>query len=487
VFKIGDIIKAKSVQKRKSLAEKKKQVSQNVRPRKNSECELVIGLDFGTSSTKVVIQAPDLPGSPSSAVDFNHYAHPQMPYLMPTRLWVLPDGTCSLENCEGGQMVKDIKMGLIQDGNDLVGDYGHAWQLWSPEEVAACYLAFVLQYSRKWFLETKQDLVGDFSKFIWSVNLGVPSPCVEDNEQNRIFRRVGKAAWMLSTLPEDEITLEMAKRKLRLAEDPEYWEGGSEDTCDFDIIPEIAAGAVGYALSDMRREGLHVIVDIGASTVDVCSFNLHNKEGNDRYSLLIADVQPLGAFRLYRDKLQTIKSTFERHIEEMLAKHDPLMPINLDDSIEAYIASSEQLTAACAEARAKFKEKFLLMMRSVIWQTKCRRDPEATVWQKHGRLPILLIGGGSRLPFFYSAVGELDAWLRKYTSNEGITHQPVLLPNSLVHSAKRSDGHYYLTVTWGLSHRALDVGEIIPADCIPDADPPPRRDWRSRFVSKDQV
>ena len=136
------------------------------------------------------------------------------------------------------------------------------------------------------------------------------------------------------------------------------------------------------------------------------------------------------------------------------------------------------------EARAKFKEKFLLMMRSVIWQTKCRRDPEATVWQKHGRLPILLIGGGSRLPFFCSAVGELDAWLRKYTSNEGITHQPVLLPNSLVHSAKRSDGHYYLTVTWGLSHRALDVGEIIPADCIPDADPPPRRDWRSRFVSR---
>ena len=62
----------------------------------------------------------------------------------------------------------------------------------------------------------------------------------------------------------------------------------------FEIIPEIAAGAVGYALSDLRREGLHVMVDIGASTVDVCSFLLHEKEGNDRYSLLISRCSETG-------------------------------------------------------------------------------------------------------------------------------------------------------------------------------------------------
>jgi len=44
-----------------------------------------------------------------------------------------------------------------------------------------------------------------------------------------------------------------------------------------------------------------------------------------------------------------------------------------------------------------------------------------------------------------------------------------------------------LAVAWGLSHRALDVGEIIPADRIPDVPPPRIREWRDRFVGKEVV
>ena len=35
------------------------------------ECEVVVGLDFGTSATKVVVRTPDLPGERAVPVDFD--------------------------------------------------------------------------------------------------------------------------------------------------------------------------------------------------------------------------------------------------------------------------------------------------------------------------------------------------------------------------------------------------------------------------------
>jgi hypothetical protein len=98
-----------------------------------------------------------------------------------------------------------------------------------------------------------------------------------------------------------------------------------------------------------------------------------------------------------------------------------------------------------------------------------------------------LIGGGSRLNFFRSAVEELNAWLKHYCKNDGTNILSVPMPSSLTHSAREANGYHYLAVTWGLSHRALDIGQIIPSDRIPDAEPPKPLNWRSRFIDKEQV
>ena len=49
-----------------------------------------------------------------------------------------------------------------------------------------------------------------------------------------------------------------------IASDPDF--GGVE------VFPEIAAPVVGYARLRRRREGLHVMVNVGPSTIDVCGF-----------------------------------------------------------------------------------------------------------------------------------------------------------------------------------------------------------------------
>ncbi len=450
-------------------------------PGQSGECELVIGLDFGTSASKVVIQAPDLPGHPAYAVDFGELSPKSMPYLSPTRIWVAPNGACTLEPRKGTRLVNDIKLELFSKEEYLNSNRGPTKQELRPEETAAVYLAFLLRYARKWFLETKRDLVRHFKRLRWSVNLGVPSPCIEDNEENRRFRRVGRAGWMLSTLGGERVTLKKASVELNWVDDPEYWNIDNKFACDFDIIPEIAAGAVGYALSELRREGLHVMVDIGASTVDVCSFILHACEGSDRYSLLTADVQLLGTISLHHERILALKRVYEKQANDLRDKHDPLAPIAHD--IEPYLVSREQLTSGFTQAEAQFKKRFQKMLQRVIWEAKIHRDPKASVW-RNGRLPILLIGGGSKLQFFHSAVEELDAWLRRYARNNGAIFLPIPVPESL---ANKTDEYHRLAVAWGLSHRAVDIGEITPADRIPDIEPPRRLDWESRYISKDQV
>ncbi len=447
------------------------------------ECELIVGLDFGTSASKVVVQAPELAGGQAYAVEFGEVAHSSMAYLLPTRLWVTSNGTCSLARGSDARLVNDIKLELLAHDEHLNSSRGPTRQRLHPNAAAVAYLALLLRHTRKWFLETKRDVIGHFRSLNWSVNLGVPSPCIEDNEENRRFRLVGKAAWMLSVL-EDHITVEKAEHELRyLVEAPEYWERDDDGlACDFDIIPEIAAGAVGYALSDLRREGVHLMVDVGASTIDVCSFLLHQAHecGGDRYSLLTADVQQLGTIRLHHERIRAIQRSHEKQAQDLRDKHDPLVPISED--IEPYLLSHDQIVSEVQVAEEELRKRCRSMLRRVVTDLKTRRAPNEKIWR--GRLPILLIGGGSKLPFFASLVEELGEWVKSYGGNEGAVVVSVPMPDTL---KSKTAEHHRLAVAWGLSHRAPDVGDIIPADCVEDIEPPRKRTWKDDYIDKDQV
>jgi hypothetical protein len=292
---------------------------------------------------------------------------------------------------------------------------------------------------------------------------------------------------MLSTLPKEQIKLKRARDELKHVEEPGYWGIDNVDACDFVIIPEIAAGAVGYAFSSLRREGPHIIIDIGASTVDVCSFDLHRRAGDNEYRLLIADVKNFGLCAFYRYKLRTLKDIYEKHLQAKLDKHDPMLPVNMDERLDSYTVPTDILAEKSRALKESFKEQLVQMLYRVINQTRKRKLPYSTVWRANGRLPLLLIGGGSQVSFFRSAVDELGVRLQHWGWNTRLQVLTPTLPSSLTRSLKGQREHHFLTVTWGLSHRALDIGEIVPADQISDCRPSKPFNWRSRYTGKEQV
>lgn len=446
----------------------------------HGECELVIGLDFGTSASKVVVQAPELPGSLAYAVDFSGCLNGHSNCLMPTRLWITDDGKCSLEERNGSKLVNDIKLELLVKKEHKKSNQGPTARDLNPETAAVAYLALLLRYTRKWFLMNKKELISHFRKLIWSLNLGVPSPCIENNDENQSFQRVGKAAWMLSVFHED-ITIKRATKEIRLLIDtPEYWEEDIDGlSCDFEIIPEIAAGAVGYALSNLRREGVHLMVDVGAFTMDACGFLLHHR-GGDRYSLLTADVKQLGTIILHHQRISAVQSLYDKQARDLRDKHDPMEPITED--LKPYLMPRDKIISCIQSAEEDMKKNCLNTLRKIICDLKVRRAPNEDVWKK--KFPILLIGGGIKLPFFISLIDEFKEWIKTYSGNEGATVLDAPIPETL----NTKDGQYErLAVAWGLSHRALDVGEIIPADQIDDIDPPKLIDWRGQHIGKELV
>jgi hypothetical protein len=469
--------------KRKSICDVHAlQYVQPARSRQGSgECELVIGFDFGTSATKVIVQAPDLQGSPGFAVDFGEFSHPSHPCLLPSRVWHTPEGGFALESLPESRVIGDLKLRLFAKQGQWPGDQNE-----SPSQIdalteATAFLALGLRYTRQWLLEKKQDLFGYFDQLVWSVNLGVPSPCVEDNPEQAFFRQAGQAAWMLSTLPETKITMNRIVAELEQAREPDYWDEDDPLACDFEIVPEIAAGAVGYALSDLRREGLHLMVDVGASTVDVCSFVLHAPEGSDRYSLLTADVQMVGAIRVHLERISALQRMIDLQAQKLRTGHDPSEPIS--ENVESYLPCSKIMRAEMEEAEDRLQNECISMIRRVIWTTKRCRDPHASAW-KAGRLPVLLIGGGCRLPFYATALKRLDKWLMKTVKNNGIQLLEAPVPASM---NQQTNGYHRLAVAWGLSHRALDIGDITPADKIEDVEFIDSRFKVKEYIGKEHV
>ena len=61
------------------------------------------------------------------------------------------------------------------------------------------------------------------------------------------------------------------------------------------IRPEVAAQSVGFIQSAMLDYGAYTVVDVGASTLDICIFNYINIEEIEKQALFTANVDLLGA------------------------------------------------------------------------------------------------------------------------------------------------------------------------------------------------
>ncbi len=427
--------------------------------------DIVIGFDFGTSCTKVVIQSPFKLNARSVAVDFLEDGHPSARQLVATALFLDSRGQHFLREVEGCVSARrDLKVRIFSDGQRAE----------SSDDVnrASIYVGLVLRAARRFFFKT-QGRFYRHDRLRWGMNLGVPSAGYDDDAIRARFSRVARAGWLLSlgseppTLRDSEAAVEKASAQGAVG-------------IEVAVVPEVAAEVVGYAKSRFRREGLHLILDIGASTMDLCAFVLSEQQGDDLFALLTADVKPLGLLALHDERM----TIFERRPPFNTWPADFLGPLpdwkgvaGLNSELSSrLVRSDEAYVDTCARQ----------VLLKTLHDVRRKRDPLSRRW-KEG-LPVFVSGGGARASEV-TKILELAESIgrRNWDPFRGLQTEALPLPEELTKELP-AELHRRFAVAYGLSFPPINIGEIEPPSAIEDAPRhQPMADWRSRFISKDGV
>ena len=135
------------------------------------EVQLVIGLDLGTSTTKVVIGDPDR--KRFYAVPFSSGS--SNPYLVPTAIQADDGKKAVIKTGDGPGFLHDIKLDLMQGESRA-----------TTVRVAA-YIAQIVRHSIRWFLSVHADEYRDMEIF-WTMALGLPTDSARQTELEHRFR-----------------------------------------------------------------------------------------------------------------------------------------------------------------------------------------------------------------------------------------------------------------------------------------------------------
>ena len=410
--------------------------------------EIVVGVDLGTSSTKVVLHVFNVPGEPAFAVPFDNLGSEDlMKYLLPTRLFVSRDGRCSLKPVQHASPLTDIKIGLMQRPTLPIASSFNSPCREPANVIATAYLALVLRNACDWFIENKKDDFGNLS-IDWSFNLGLPAAIDDNPELRKTFESVGKAAWFVSQ-ENVTVTIDTARRAIENID--KAGPKSENQTCGFNLVPEVIAEVVGYARSRFRNEGLHLLVDIGASTLDACSFNLHTNDGEDHFSILTAEVELLGAKQLHNTRIEKIKRAIPDYDDtNRFDADDPLCVV--PDTANSYVphgnSPNETLKTAYNEAESIFTKNCQKLLRKMLMDLKRDRYPRSPRWSE--AFPIFICGGASAMQTYQKVLDSLHEWLPTYvSSSQGILK--ILLPKPETLQAEiNSEDYHRLAVAWGI-------------------------------------
>lgn len=402
-------------------------------------CDTIIGLDFGTACTKVIVRTPDQPGSPCYVVPFGQFGHPTNEYLLPTHL-SLGSNRYTLPASGSTGDYSNLKMRLIESLSSV--DESEAI------DNAIAYLALVFRYVRTWFLRENRDAYGDF-KLIWQINIGIPSATAECDDLCQLYQKTVYTAWRFSLSDSDITYPGLLSLRERLHSDDSL-----EAQELITVFPEVAAEVAGYTQSDLRQEGLHLLVDIGAGTLDVCGFNVHRHDGNNLLPLFATSVERQGVCMLHETRRNAIEACIKTTFTQIMP--EPATPLTGDNS--TYIPDRKQCENMLDTAENEFFRKCAAQIYGVVHQLRTSMDPRSNRWSSY--LPVFLCGGGSTMKGYQAIVDELSNWLQSNVGNCQARLQELPYPAQLQGKIKSNEYHRF-AVACGLSYRSFDIDQVI--------------------------
>ena len=387
-----------------------------------------LGIDFGTSFSKICIRGP---GSVGAAV-FPYGIDKSDHGVITSAIGIDEEGMIHLPAPDIDQPkishVRYLKMALadlaslqIFKANGLDQQDIRS----SVRGLASAYISWLIGMGRDYAKEIWAEHIGG-EEPLWSANVGVPV-AYYDSPIREIFQEVLAVAWQwhCEGYVPPSFTEAQAKYARTLSK-----VNPSESPCQ--TYPEIAAAVLSFANSRAARPGVYIYFDVGGGTLDGVGFKLERSDGLPIVKFYTGEVESLGvmaiAEKVAADKDLSSGQTpnIEDLSESILDNKGPCEIIGLDDfrrKIQKMV-SSVIMYARWKDDR-NWREE--LVQSSELPRPYWRRPDDEAI-----RPLIIFMGGGGYQSWFYC-----DA-----TTNTYVVHQhgsAGIPPYALSEAPKPSD------------------------------------------------
>lgn len=428
--------------------------------------EVAFGLDFGTSSVKVVIG--DMALDKAFAVPFRE-AEGLDAYLLPTRLFQT-NGHYSLT--EGELAHRDLKLAFVADPNNL----DHQIRI-------VAFLALVIARARGWLFNEHKSAYKN-TEIAWKVAVGLPAASSFDTDVAQQLHRLVLLAWHFAATS-NKLSDDLIREALSSANEFAQIEVA--------VVPEIAAQIYGFVVStsfDKRAANIYLMVDVGAGTVDSSLFHVKpGKGGKWDFEFFTTAVEPHGVTNLHRHRVNwwtealahasaPKKLTDDVTSGKFFADSEGPLP---NSYVEYFDGVKVSLVNGAKSPDAEFfNNRVVTQVRGkTLW--RAWKDNLLDQRSLEG-IPLFLCGGGARMEYYLALEKELEyqqgfSWLKAEAWTMGV-------PGDLIAEGLADADYDRISVAYGLSR--LEVGKVIKAIPLPKTAIEPVDTWRDNYVDKDQ-
>jgi hypothetical protein len=461
-----------------------------------SESEVVMGVDFGTSSTKVAIR--DVDRQLTFPVYFPTESGDQS-QIIPTALY-LDSGRAGLRGV--GEPIDDIKIRALKTVSD-------------DRSLAVCvaYLALVIRFSRGQLWERYSS---NFSRreMKWRFHFGIPASDVRDFPVKDRYLAICRAAVLLSSSESEDIDLQQATDLYRNC----TTDNGTELVFDqankhiqstfyrsgeyfrqegVKIWPEVMAQTFGFLRSNLwnpQRMSRVMTVDVGAGTLDIslCEVSISLDGDNAMvFTPLATFVDGLGLRNFVRHRCSTILQAcstssicdqVSRSVEclrrvDWVRTRVPTELFGDDGFFPRLITQGDP---------GPIDLPFKVQMGKMIWSSTVLPTFSDRHYAQSAELPVFLCGGGKGVDFYRDFITYYAAdhgWRVRFDMKEVRSGQDFIDSDATVFDR--------VSVAYGLAFpdlgRFIDDGfgtpKVKPALDLEPISPK----WADSYVDKDMV
>jgi hypothetical protein len=455
-----------------------------------------IGLDFGTSGTKIICR--DLIGRKAWVFNFDHGLIDFPTFVMPSSVRIFDGaihfGAEAERISPRGVGVRSFKICLVcqlgfigqdqcnlfcpfakssSEKKSLFIDGENPIQV-DPFNLCTLYIAHAIRLVKNSLRKT----FGEKFDLKITMNLGVPIDYLRKGSLEEEFGRALYLGNRISDIIEDGQNVQDLLKLLEELKKINTVIPGPEKRPTF-IQPETIAAVLSYILSPVADIGLYGIADVGAGTTDVVFFRYSELNGERKLAIYHADSHLLGVNKIDYELFSFLEeagiipkghsNSRKSEIVQKLRSIKKMMSINENVKIRVgkqdfsiHHSDYEEIAQAVGrEIYPKYK---------ATWQKAYAKEPK----QSAADFTLFRIGGGSRI------AGIADQFLEKpWPHINRMAVQDIQIPPDL--SMKSENGgkleKFYplLAVAYGLSYPVADLPEFI-LETIPWIPKLPRRE-----------